>query len=1203
MVLPLAALSAGFARADDPKPVEFARDIRPIFANSCTGCHGPAAQKAGLRLDSKDRAFAGGDTGPVIVAGKAGESLLYRYAAGLEPEHLMPPKKSKGPRPTASDIARLKQWIDDGARWPDNAKLIASAGDAPKHWAFQPPVSPQIPKVLDESWPRNPIDSFVLARLEKEGLRPSPEADKTTLIRRLSLDLIGLPPTIPEVDRFLADSRPDAYERLVDRLLASPHYGERWARRWLDKARYADTNGYEKDRERSMWPYRDWVVNNLNRDIPFDRFTLSQIAGDMLPNSTPDDMIATGFHRNTMRNEEGGIDVEEFRYAALVDRVSTTGQTWLGLTIQCAQCHTHKYDPITHKDYYRFLAYFNNADEPEEFAIPDPKISARRAGIDAEAAKLRAELETKFPESDPEAGWIIAKPIRASSEAGATLSIEKDGRIVASGVSPETDVYTITLERPETMQALRLDALADPTSPAFGPGRTPHGNFVLTGLEAAIVTEDQASNPITVRIAGASADVTQSTFDPAGVLDSNPRTGWAIDDGTGRLDKTRSITLAIEDWPKVETPAKLVIKLRQEYGGMHTLGRFRLRIKPKEVPALVAKAVEERRREHFAAKFAAWESSQAPHRWTVLSPTSASSRKLATMNLKPDGSVLVTGDKPNNDVYDLEVAAPPKSKITAIRLEALTDPSLPENGPGRAPLYALGGFILTEFVATMDGKPVKLINATQDFAEPGHTAAEAIDGVPESGWTTNGAAGRPHAAVFELAEPIEVGEEPRKIALTLHQFGIHNTTLGRFRVSISGDPGPVRDSGLPAEVEAAALVPASNRTAGQAEILKRQFLAVTPELAAERSKIDQLRQSAPKFSTTLVMQERDAKHARTTHLHKRGEFLSLAEKVTPGLLECLPAPSTSVRDRLDLARWLVSAENPLTARVAVNDMWLAFFGRGIVATPEDFGTRGERPSHPELLDFLAVEFRSRGWSVKAMHRLIVTGATYRQSSKATAAQMARDPKDILLARGGRFRVDAETVRDIALTASGLLNPKLGGPGVYPPQPDGVTSLAYGQAAWPTSSAPDRYRRGLYTFVKRAAPFAAFSLMDAPSPEIACIRRERSNTPLQALTLLNDSTFVEAAQALASRALAEAPANPDDRIRFLFRACLTRNPTGDELSALLAFHEKSLERFHADAAAANSAAGSMDSKIPRDEAAAWALVARAVLNLDETITRE
>ena len=1196
---------AALAREDEPPDasgtMNFARDVAPIFAKNCLVCHGRLAQKGGLRLDGRETAFSGGDTGPVIVAGKATESLLYRYVAGLEPEHLMPPKRVMKSRPTAGEIGRIRAWIDQGAKWPQGEKVQAVDEERKGHWAFEKPVRPVVPEVRDTSWPKNPIDNFVLARLEKEGLSPSPEADKVTLIRRLSLDLIGLPPTIEEVDAFVADVKPDAYERLVDRLLASPHYGERWARRWLDKARYADTNGYEKDRERSIWPYRDWVIKSLNDDLPFDRFTIAQLAGDMLPDATPSDRVASGFHRNTMRNEEGGIDVEEFRFAAVVDRVATTGSTWLGLTIQCAQCHTHKYDPITHKEYYQLLAFFNNTDEPEEYDVPDARIAAQRAEISREVDRLTLDLENQFPATDPDRNWSTIAPIEANSPGGAKLTTGEHGVVTASGPAPDKDTYTLSFDCPKVVAAIRLDALAEPSSPAFGPGRTPHGNFVLTEASMAIVSVDGDTKPTPISISSASADFTQTGFDPAGVLDDDPRTGWAIQDGSGRLDRSRALTFAIKDWPKLAGRSKLVVTLKQEYGDAHTLGRFRIRIKTSEAP-LDARPIAEVRREHLEAKLAAWSATVQPHRWTVLTPRNVESRKHATMNVKTDGSVLVTGDKPNNDVYDLEVTAK-VPRITAIRLETLTDPSLPANGPGRAPLYSIGDFILTEFVVNaIDGRevrPVKLANATQDYSEPSHTAAMAIDGVPETGWTIPGGAGKPHAAVFELAEPLNVGQDGQTLAIALHQFGIHNTTIGRFRISVTGDERPVKASGVPSDVEAALLTPSPEGM----DILKRHYLAIVPEVAPARAKIDALRRTMPKHTATLVMEERDPRNRRSTHIHKRGEFLNLSDRVEPGVPGLFPSPRVPPRDRLDLARWIASEENPLTSRVTVNGMWMAFFGRGIVTTAEDFGTRGSPPSHPELLDWLAVEFPSRGWSQKAMHRLIVTSATYRQSSKAPPEQIARDPNNVLMARGSRFRVEAETVRDVALRASGLLNLRLGGPSVYPPQPDGVTSLAYGQAAWPTSSGADRYRRGVYTYVKRAAPFAAFSLMDAPSPELACVRRERSNTPLQALTLLNDAAFVEAAQALALRALSDAPKSPTDRVRLIFRSCVAREPGAAELAMLMKFYEKELARYRTGSADPKAVAGSETKGFAPDEVAAWVLTARAVLNLDETITRD
>jgi hypothetical protein len=1004
------------------RAVDFARDVAPILSKSCHRCHGPKKQEGGLALHVPDRALAGGDGGPVLVPGKSADSRLIRYVAGLDEENQMPPEGAGEPL-SPGQVGLLRAWIDQGAKWPVATGRQARAND---HWSFQPPRRPPLPKVKGSDWPRNPIDHFVLARLEKEGLGPSPEADRTTLIRRLSLDLVGLPPTPEETDAFLADDRPDAYERLVDRLLASPYHGECWGRNWLDRARYADTNGYEKDRERSIWPYRDWVIRAINRDLPFDRFTIEQIAGDLLPDASLEQQVATGFHRNTMINEEGGIDVEEFRYAATVDRLNTTGTVWLGLTVGCAQCHSHKYDPITQREYYRLLAFLDNADEPE-IDVLDLDIAGRRAEIGARIARLEAGLEGKYPGQGPE------------------------------------------------------------------------------GLNS---------------------------------------------------------------------------------------------------------------------RMAAWERAIRPVRWRTLKPSKLTSKKHATLEVQPDGSVLASGDKPNNDVYEVEFPTD-LNGITALRLEVLTDPSLPDGGPGRAPLFQVGDFLLTEFqlsAASAEGRapprPVAFGRATEDYAAKGRSAALAIDGITDSGWSVLGAIGRPHSAVFELKD--DLGDGRRMILkVTMHQEFIHQMTIGRFRLSTTTDPRPVTASALPAEVEEALLVPATRRSADQVNRLKRYYLSIAPELAKAREEISALRRSLPRFPTTMVMRERRPEHARTTRVHTRGEFLKRGDPVEPGVPASLHRLlANAPANRLTLARWLVDEKNPLVGRVVMNQVWQAYFGRGLVATTEDFGTQGARPTHPELVDWLAREFIARGWSLKAMHRAIVTSATYRQSSRATPELLARDPRNELLARGARFRVPAETVRDIALSASGLLAAKLGGPSVFPPQPEGVTSLAYGMTTWMASTGADRYRRGLYTFLKRTSPYAAFVTMDAPTSETVCVRRERSNTPLQALALLNDTVFVEAARALARRVLVECPSAADeDRIRRAFRLCLARPPRPEELARVRAFFDQQLSRLRSaelDAARIAGIPGKEPSTSPLlapipgvepSELAAWTALARVLLNLDETVTRE
>jgi hypothetical protein len=989
----LALLLAPAGRAAE---VDFTRDVRPILSRHCFKCHGPddKARKAKLRLDVRAEALR-----KAIVPGKPDDSELVRRLFADEDE-VMPPPAAKNPL-TDAEKQTLKRWVAAGAEYRT-------------HWAFVAPRQAPLPKVRQADWPRNPIDAFVLARLEAEGLRPSPPADRYTLVRRLYLDLIGLPPTPEEADAFVQDGSPGAYERVVERLLASPHYGERWARRWLDLARYADTNGYEKDRPRSIWPYRDWVIRALNADLPFDRFTVEQLAGDLLPGATLEQRVATGFHRNTMLNEEGGIDPLEFRFHAMTDRVGTTGTVWLGLTLGCAQCHTHKYDPIPQREYYQVMAFLNNADEPE-VEVPTPGLAARRAAVEKQAAAREADLPNRFP---PGGGWL-ASPL----------------------------------------------------------------------------------------------------------------------------------------------------------------------------------PVEVRRREHLNRQFEAWlarESGRAV-RWQVLRPAEARSN-LPLLTVLDDSSVLASGDMGKRDVYDLTFRGDFRG-VTALRLEVLPDGRLPRRGPGRVYYEGpFGDFFLSELTLSAGGRPAQFARASQSF---GTKASLAIDGDPHTGWSINGGQGRPHAAVFNLAAPLG---DVKALSLRLLFERYYAAGLGRFRLSVTTGPRPAEARGMPAEVEDLLLVPAARRTAAERERLLRYYLSVAPELAGEREAIKKLRAQAPAYPTTLVMAERPANNPRPTYRHHRGEFLQPQERVEPGVLAALhPLPEGQPRNRLTFARWLVDPNNPLVGRVTVNRQWAAFFGRGIVRTAEDFGFTGDPPTHPELLDWLAVELVRQGWSIKAMHRLIVTSTTYRQSSRVTPELPARDPENRLLARGPRFRLEAELLRDAVLRASGLLSPRVGGPSVFPPQPPGVTTEgAYGALPWKPSEGPDRYRRGLYTFSKRTAPFAAFTTFDAPSGEACVARRETSDTPLQALTLLNDIAFLECAQALG-RLAAARPGPAEERAAWLFRRCLTRPPSAEERATLAAFYRAQkgrLERHELDAAKiAGPGAGDVT------ECAAWALVARAVLNLDEFVTKE
>ncbi|HWE40779.1 MAG TPA: PSD1 and planctomycete cytochrome C domain-containing protein [Isosphaeraceae bacterium] len=983
----------------------FTTKARPILARHCLKCHGPdeGARKAKLRLDRREDATRPAASGArAVVPGDPDESELVVRIFEEDDDQRMPPVKTKD-RLTDEEKATLKRWIASGAEYRE-------------HWAFVPPRQAPLPAVRNTSWPRNPIDVFVLARLEAEGLSPSPEADRATLIRRLSLDLIGLPPTVEEVDAFLDDRSPDAYERLVDRLLASPHYGERRARRWLDLARYADTNGYEKDRTRSIWPYRDWVIRALNDDLPFDRFTVAQLAGDMLPDRSADDRVATGFHRNTMLNEEGGIDPLEYRFHAMTDRVATTATTWLGLTLGCAQCHTHKFDPITQRDYYRVMAFLDNADEPE-FPVPNAEVARRRRAIEAKVAALVDALPSRFP--------------------------------------PDHSV-----------------------------------------------------------------------------------------------DDPRPLDL--------------------------------------------------RRADHLDRRFRAWHDAaeRDARRWTILRPSSATAN-LPRLEVQGDGSVLAAGDQTKSDTYTLTYPTN-LQRITAIRLEVLPDDRLPRRGPGRV-FYegSPGDFFLSEFRPSAGGRPIKLAGASQSFARGGAPASLAIDGDPQTGWAIDGGQGRAHAAVFRLAEPLEASSE-LTIAMLFERY--YASGLGRFRVALTSDPEVAEAVEMPAEVEAILARPGSERSAAERDQVFRQFLMTAHELDDARKEIDRLRSGMPSYPATLVLEERPPSSPRATHLHRRGEFLRPAERVEPGLPAILASPAAvAPRDRLGLARWLASADNPMVGRVTMNRQWAAFFGLGIVRTSQDFGYQGAPPSHPELLDWLAVEFERRGWSLKRMHRLIVTSATYRQSSRADAGLIARDPENRLLARGPRVRLEAESIRDAALRSSGLLSQKVGGPSVFPPQPPGVaTEGTYGGFEWRASVGEDRHRRGLYTFTKRSAPYAMFATFDAPSGEVCVARREVSNSPLQALTMLNDAVLVEASQALG-RLMAEQSGPVDERMTHLVRRCLARRPEPEELSAFGRFFEAQRDRFARKELDAAAVAGPGDGD-PIDRAA-WTATARALLNLDEMITKE
>ncbi len=1009
----------------DKRAVDFVRDIQPILSARCYSCHGPEKQKGELRWDSRTSAFKTGDNGPIIVPGKSMESRVIKLVAGLDPDTVMPPK---GEPLTAQQVGLLRAWIDQGAVWPD--AVAGDTGDKRNHWAFKAPVRPAVPVVRNKGWVRNPIDNFVLGRLEKEHLNPAPEAQRTTLIRRVTLDLTGLPPTIGEVDRFLGDTAPEAYEQLVERLLGSPHYGELWARHWLDVARYADTNGYEKDRPRSIWPYRDWVIRALNRDIPFNEFIIDQLAGDLLPHPSTEQRVATGFLRNSMLNQEGGIEPEEFRVAAIIDRMDTVGKACLGLTINCCQCHNHKFDPISQKEYYELFAFLNNDDE---------------AFLEVPTAAEQKERET------------ILKRVRELEENAVRSATNLDERMSAWEKSL--------------------------------PAATPN---------------------------------------------------WVV------LDPKESL--------------------------------------------------------FFGSKFDKHE----------------------------DLSLLGGGDLQPGGIMHVWVDTP-LTNITGFRLEALTNANLMYGGPGET---GRGSFLLKEFTvqAWAMNHPtvtntIRFRRALADAEAPGHGITNAIDGHADgAGWTptlTPEHRNENHCAVFECTEPVGFPGGTH-LLITLDETYDSKSkldchTLGSLRLSATTDATPLGLDPVTAEQRRLLGVPASKRSLEQERELFSVFRHYDPQFSELNQQIDAAWLQWPYPATTLVLARRA--HPRVTHVFKRGDWLRPAEVVQPDVPAVLnPFPADAPRDRLGLAEWITDPRSPTTARVAVNRLWQAYFGEGLVSTPEDFGTRVERPSHPELLDWLACELmhptwtacEPRGelpapWSLKHIHRLIVTSATYRQASNVTPEIYAKDRFDRLLERAPRVRVEGEVVQDIALSASGLLDLKVGGPSVFPPIPSAVGDTSYGGFSWPESKGADRFRRGMYTFWKRSLPFPALSAFDVPTGETSCPRRVRSNTPLQALTTLNEKTFVEAAQAMALRVLKEGGGDTDSRARYAFRLCTSREPSGEELGAILKFWQEQYEQFENDTARAVKVAVPDINQMPPDvnlhKVAAWAMVSRALLNLDETITRE
>ena len=1018
--------------------ISFNRDIRPILSEHCFQCHGPDAQQrqGELRLDQFQDATLPGQSGKLaIIPNQSKQSEVTARILSTDPDVVMPPPHIGKPL-NQKQIELVTRWIDQGAQYQG-------------HWAFIPPVRPPVPLAdLANQYP-NPIDRFLLEKLHLHGFEFSDKASKETLIRRVSLDLIGLPPTLDEIDAFIADTSDDAYEKVIDRLLDSPHYGERMAIAWLDLARYADSNGFQVDSSRQQWPWRDWVIKAFNENMPYDQFTIEQIAGDMLPDATLSQKVASGFNRNHRLNGEGGIIAEEWRVETVIDRVETTGMTWLALTLNCCRCHDHKYDPISQKEFYSLFAYFNNV---------------------TESGTLQGESRNTQP--------VISVPTEEH------LQQQKD-------------------------------------------------------LEAQI---DQAQ----IQLERAQADIAKY----------------------------------IEPW-EADFKTNLAAK------------------KPT---------------------------------WNTLDPTTVQARSRASFTKQPDGSYLASGENPTHDVYEIQskIATGP---LTGILLECFPDPSLPQQSLGR---YPNGNFVLTRLEATIEPPEgaakitAKISNAQADYSQKDWDVSNTVLGNPGRGWAVDGPTRKEICrAMFLLEQPIDVPENSTiTIRLVQETLGQHN--IGRFRLATTSlDKGTVSIAGLqiPDSIRHLLELDPSQRSDLQKKQLQEYYLKVADgpiqqaarNLQETRKKLDAAKSSWP---TVMIMQEMPK--PREAFVLIRGEYDKRGPQVQAGLPKALPALQPDLpNNRLGLARWIASRTNPLTARVWVNRMWEKFMGHGLVKTTENFGSQADWPSHPELLDWLAIEWTEptvlglvagkpiHPWDIKGLQKLIVMSQAYQQSTSLVGKEklLEADPENRWLGRGPRFRLSGEILRDQALASSGLLTKKIGGPSVKPYMPEGVwdETSVYGDLRNYKHDTDDRlYRRSLYTVWKRTAAPPTMLLFDAPNREICVVKRSRTNTPLQALSLLNEVTYVEAAKMLGLRMMQSQANTTKDKLQFGFRLVTGRTPTHEELKVLEESWQDDLQYYQENLDKAQQLLAVGQSKAPTQspaELAAFTLAGNVLLNLDEVITRE
>lgn len=1012
LLLGIAVLAPPAMAADKPLPdkIDFNRDIRLIFSENCYTCHGPDKnkRKADLRLDSHDGIFAKIEDHQIVVPGHSDQSELYRRIIETDPQERMPDPKSNK-RLSDRDIAMIKKWIEQGAPWQG-------------HWAYIPPGTKVVPNVDQPGFVRNPIDRLVLARLKEAGLTPAPEADRATLIRRLSFDLTGLPPAPKEVEAFLADTSPDAYEKVVDRLLASPHFGERMAVFWLDLVRFADTIGYHSDNPMNDSPYRDYVINSFNANKHFDQFTIEQLAGDLLPSPTVDQKVATAYNRLLQTTEEGGAQAAEYEVKNLTDRVRNVSTVWMGSTMGCCQCHDHKFDPFAQKDFYSMGAFFAD--------VQEKAIGGREPGMAVPSSEQEKQLK---------------------------------------------------------------------------------------GLDDALAAARE----------------------------------------------------------KLKVPA-----------------------------------------ESLADEQALWEKKlgQVKVDWAMLD-LSAATADGTRLEKQPDGSYLATGSIPDTESYTLKAKAELRS-ITGFQIEALADDKLAAHGPGTAPD---GNFILTSVsisTARVNERsvPVVLARATADFSQVGFPAASLV-AKKVTGWGVSGRAGEAHSVILEPRAAVNADKDATITFVLNFRSKLPRHQIGRVRISVTTNPAPAGLASMPVKVRQDLAIEPDRRTGQQMQEVTEYFRTIAPSLQAVRTQIAEIeRQKAAVEKLVPKCLVTTAAEPRVVKLLHRGNWQDTTGDVMSPAIPQFLAPKQLQEEaakrrltRLDLAKWIVSRDNPLTARVYVNRLWRLYFGTGISKILDDLGSQGEWPTNPELLDWMAVDFMGSGWDTKHTIKLMVTSGTYRQSSKPSDLARDQDPYNRLLAHQSRWRLDAEFVRDQALSVSGLLVDKQGGPSVKPYQPEGYwIQLNFPPRIYVADKDGNEYRRGLYTWWQRSFTQPSLVAFDAPSREEAVCERNRSNIPQQALVLLNDPTYVEASRALAARILREGGSTFEDRLNFVYELALARKPRADEVVLLASLYEKHLKEYSGDSADASKLLSVGDSPAPKDlsapELAAWTSVARVIMNLHETITR-